>query len=86
MSRVSRARLKAVAMRKGCFQKLLALRLSSGLWLVCKGEKNGRGRVEFSFELTWLRWGYLRQDSRDEDVEVERVDSRRISGLFWLGM
>jgi hypothetical protein len=36
LSHASRARLKAVAMRKGCFQKLLvfhALRLSSGDWL-----------------------------------------------------
>jgi hypothetical protein len=41
LSRASRARLKAVAMRKGCFQKLLALRLSTGDWLVLYGGEEG---------------------------------------------
>jgi hypothetical protein len=51
LSRALRARLKAVAMRKGCFQKLLifhALRLSSGDWLDLKGGEEG-GECALSF-------------------------------------
>jgi hypothetical protein len=44
VSRALRARLKAVAMRTGCFQKLLiflTLQLSSGDWLALKGVEEG---------------------------------------------